>query len=372
MIRCGYLLRACLRAGAFELAERTDVPVKVVINEYVELAHLFFDAGEPAFVNAVLDRLAPQLRPTAHRRMTLGEFELIDRLLKPLARGYPGALRLADDAALVDVPAGHAAGRRQGRDGGRRPFSGRRPARAGRRQAAAGQPLRPRRHGRRAAGLPDGARPLADHRRCLAAPVRGRPDGRPAALRLPPAGRRHGLDPRAADAVADHPRHRAQGPGAAAVRARAPATTSGSPARSATPRSACACCAGWRSPRTRPWPWSTATARRARAWRWARRCAGSPRAAIDVSDGLVADLGHMLQASGVGAVLDASLLPLSAVARGIPGAREAALTGGDDYELLFTAPADRRGAVEGLSRPARPWLEPHRRGSSRAGVRGPG
>lgn len=62
LIRCGYLLRASLRAGAFELAERTDVPVKVVINEYVELAHLFFDAGEPAFVNAVLDRLAARLR----------------------------------------------------------------------------------------------------------------------------------------------------------------------------------------------------------------------------------------------------------------------------------------------------------------------
>jgi N utilization substance protein B len=60
--RCGFLLRASLRAGAFELAERTDVPVKVVINEYVELAHLFFDAGEPAFVNAVLDRLAARLR----------------------------------------------------------------------------------------------------------------------------------------------------------------------------------------------------------------------------------------------------------------------------------------------------------------------
>lgn len=62
LARCGFLLRATLRAGAFELAERTDVPIKVVINEYVELAHLFFDASEPAFVNAVLDRLAPQLR----------------------------------------------------------------------------------------------------------------------------------------------------------------------------------------------------------------------------------------------------------------------------------------------------------------------
>ncbi len=62
LARCGFLLRATLRAGAFELAERTDVPVKVVINEYVELAHLFFGGDEPALVNAVLDRLAPLLR----------------------------------------------------------------------------------------------------------------------------------------------------------------------------------------------------------------------------------------------------------------------------------------------------------------------
>jgi transcription antitermination protein NusB len=60
--RCGFLLRACLRAAAFELADCTDIPVKVVINEYVELAKLFLPAGEPAFVNAVLDRLSPQLR----------------------------------------------------------------------------------------------------------------------------------------------------------------------------------------------------------------------------------------------------------------------------------------------------------------------
>lgn len=62
LARCGFSMRACLRAGAFELAQRTDVPVKVIINEYVELAHLFFDGNEPAFVNAVLDRLAPRLR----------------------------------------------------------------------------------------------------------------------------------------------------------------------------------------------------------------------------------------------------------------------------------------------------------------------
>jgi thiamine-monophosphate kinase len=38
--------------------------------------------------------------------MSLGEFDLIDRLLKPLARGFPGALDLTDDAAVIDVPAG--------------------------------------------------------------------------------------------------------------------------------------------------------------------------------------------------------------------------------------------------------------------------
>ena len=60
--RCGYLLRACLRSAVFELRECTDVPVNVVINEYVEVAKLFLADGEPAFVNAVLDRLAPSLR----------------------------------------------------------------------------------------------------------------------------------------------------------------------------------------------------------------------------------------------------------------------------------------------------------------------
>ena len=65
LARAGYLLRACLRAGAFELAARPEVPVKVVINEYVELAHAFLSKDEARFINAVLDRLAGQLRPDA-------------------------------------------------------------------------------------------------------------------------------------------------------------------------------------------------------------------------------------------------------------------------------------------------------------------
>jgi N utilization substance protein B len=65
LARAGYLLRACLRAGAYELAARPDVPVKVVINEYVELAYAFLSADEAGFINAVLDRLAGQLRPAS-------------------------------------------------------------------------------------------------------------------------------------------------------------------------------------------------------------------------------------------------------------------------------------------------------------------
>jgi N utilization substance protein B len=56
-------LRALLRVATFELAYRPDVPVKVVINEYVEVARAFFDEEEPKFVNGVLDRLGRELRP---------------------------------------------------------------------------------------------------------------------------------------------------------------------------------------------------------------------------------------------------------------------------------------------------------------------
>ncbi len=76
---------------------------------------------------------------------------------------------------------------------------------------------------------------------------------------------------------------------------------------------------------------------------------GIASAAIDVSDGLLADLGHILEASEVGAVLQADRLPRSAAAAGLPGSLEAALSGGDDYELLFTVPAERCGLMPGIA-----------------------
>ena len=59
------LLRLVLRAGAYELSERHDVPPRVVIAEYVDLADAFFGGKEPGMVNGVLDRLARSLRPEA-------------------------------------------------------------------------------------------------------------------------------------------------------------------------------------------------------------------------------------------------------------------------------------------------------------------
>lgn len=77
------------------------------------------------------------------------------------------------------------------------------------------------------------------------------------------------------------------------------------------------------------------------------RLAGLVSAAIDVSDGLVADLGHLCEASQLAAVVESSRVPLSPAAQAVLAARPeligTVLTGGDDYEILFTAPAQAPG-----------------------------
>lgn len=57
------VLRAIMRVGAFELAYRKDVPVRVVISEYVDIAHGFYSEDEPGLVNGVLDSVAREVRP---------------------------------------------------------------------------------------------------------------------------------------------------------------------------------------------------------------------------------------------------------------------------------------------------------------------
>jgi thiamine-monophosphate kinase len=73
-------------------------------------------------------------------------------------------------------------------------------------------------------------------------------------------------------------------------------------------------------------------------------------AAIDISDGLSSDLGHILKKSGVGASLDLTKLPLSSALQKIDSkqAQYFALNSGDDYELCFTIPADKQTAFEAL------------------------
>jgi transcription antitermination protein NusB len=56
------ILRAVLRAGAYELDHKREVPARVVVSEYVDVAHAFVDRDETGMVNAVLDQIARQLR----------------------------------------------------------------------------------------------------------------------------------------------------------------------------------------------------------------------------------------------------------------------------------------------------------------------
>lgn len=62
LVRVDSILRAILRAGVFELLERHDVPARVTINEYINIAKAFFEADEPKVVNGVLDRIAHKVR----------------------------------------------------------------------------------------------------------------------------------------------------------------------------------------------------------------------------------------------------------------------------------------------------------------------
>jgi thiamine-monophosphate kinase len=81
---------------------------------------------------------------------------------------------------------------------------------------------------------------------------------------------------------------------------------------------------------------------------------GIATAALDVSDGLVADLRHICEVSNLAAIIDAPCVPLSAAARfaiaANPALFQTVLTGGDDYEILFTASPAAVDEIAALSR----------------------
>lgn len=62
LVRVDAILRAILRGGVAELLDRDDVPARVAINEYVNVAHFFFSEDEPRVVNGVLDKIARRVR----------------------------------------------------------------------------------------------------------------------------------------------------------------------------------------------------------------------------------------------------------------------------------------------------------------------
>ena len=111
------VLRAILRAGAYELDHRRDVPARVVVSEYVDVAHAFVDADETGNGQR---RARPAGAANTRRRIRArdgldamakspsdkqsGEDRLIARYFKPLAR-HPGAFGLDDDAAILSPPA---------------------------------------------------------------------------------------------------------------------------------------------------------------------------------------------------------------------------------------------------------------------------
>jgi N utilization substance protein B len=72
LTRIDLTLRAILRCGVFELLSRRDIPARVVITEYVDVANAFFSADEPGLVNGLLDRVARDTRPEEFSKAAAG------------------------------------------------------------------------------------------------------------------------------------------------------------------------------------------------------------------------------------------------------------------------------------------------------------
>ncbi len=114
------ILRAVLRAGAYELGHRNDVPARVVVSEYVDVANAFVDRDETGLVNAVLDQIARQLRPPSSSACTIR------------ARRSPASWKASVIGPSAQAPERRGSAdreRQRGRDCGSSTTSSRRPCR---------------------------------------------------------------------------------------------------------------------------------------------------------------------------------------------------------------------------------------------------
>lgn len=63
LVRVDAILRAILRAGSFEMLKMMTIPGRVIINEYINIAHAFFSEDEPRVINGILDKIGRMIRP---------------------------------------------------------------------------------------------------------------------------------------------------------------------------------------------------------------------------------------------------------------------------------------------------------------------
>ena len=274
-----------------------------------------------------------------------GEFELIARYFRPLATD-PRRLRPDRRRRALLAAAGRRSGADHRHDRRRRPLLRRRSAGLDRREGAARQPLRPRRQGRRrpfgyllSLALPH------DWTEAWVGRFAARPRGRPGTLRRHAARRRHHPRLRRPHHLDHRARPRPEGRDGAPLgrqrRRRHLRLRHDRRCRARPPPAAAAPSIASRRGGARSTS-STATCIRSRAWRWRRVLRRYATSAMDVSDGLVGDLAHICEVSGVGAEIEAARCRCrrrAAPGRRRPvGALPTILTGGDDYEILATVP----------------------------------
>ncbi len=339
---------AILRLSTYELRNRIDVPYKVVINEGIELAKTFGATDGHKFVNGVLDKLAPRLRAAAQLGGVMGEFELIRRFFAAAACAAPAAdvaLGIGDDCALLAPPAGEQL-------------------------AVSTDTLVEGVH------FPAGCDPFLLAQRALAvsasdlAAMGAAPLAFTLALTLPQAdaewlqGFARGLDAMARQcglALVGGDTTRGPLSMTLTVFGRVPA---GQALTRAGARPGDLLCVGGPLGEAgaalelvlerRSAPAEVAEPLLARYWTPAPQFGlglalrGKASAALDISDGLLADCGHIARASGVALLVECQRLQASAALSGLLAGEEALrqqLAAGDDYVLVFTLPPEYLGEI---------------------------